>query len=195
MARIERINKSRKEQKCSKCGEVISVGSPYLKATPYRQRPIIRCIKCGLKSYETSGSEYIKEVGSIVEDWQESYGLHDGVAEEIASALEELRDQQQDSLDNMPEQLQEGDTGMMLQERIDSLDSAIDELNDISWEDCESDAESEVESEMGEYDPDAEDNEWESEEEYQNEFDEKKQELTEEKYSEAIDEALSSIEY
>ena len=84
MARIERINKSRKEQKCSKCGEVIAVGMPYLKATPYRQRPIIRCTKCGLKSYETSGSEYVKEVGSIVEDWQESYGIRDGVAEEIA---------------------------------------------------------------------------------------------------------------
>lgn len=84
MARIERINKSRKEQKCSKCGEVISVGSPYFKATPYRQRPIIRCIKCGLKSYETSGSEYIKEVGSIVEDWRENYDLNESTAEEIA---------------------------------------------------------------------------------------------------------------
>lgn len=193
MARIERINKSRKEQKCSKCGEVIEVGMSYLKATPYRQRPIIRCTKCGLKSYETSGSEYVKEVGSIVEDWQESYDIHDGVAEEIASILEDLRDQQQDSLDNMPEQLQDGDTGMMLQNRIDSLETAIDELNDISWEDCESDAESEVESEIGEYNPDSD--EWESEEDYQEELEDRMRELTEEKYSEAIDEALSNIEY
>ena len=193
MARIERINKARKETKCCKCGAVIEVGMSYLKATPYRQRPIIRCIKCGLKSYETSGSEYIKEVGSIVEDWQESYGLHDGVAEEIASALEELRDQQQDSLDNMPEQLQDGDIGMMLQNRIESLETAIDELNDISWEDCESDAESEVESEMGEYDPDSD--EWESEEDYQEELEDRMIELTEEKYSGLIDEALSNIEY
>ena len=193
MARIERINKSRKEQKCSKCGEVIAVGMPYLKATPYRQRPIIRCTKCGLKSYETSGSEYVKEVGSIVEDWQESYGINEGVTEEIASTLEDLRDQQQDSLDNMPEQLQDGDTGMMLQNRIESLETAIDELNDISWEDCESDAESEVESEMGEYDPDSD--EWELEEDYQEELEDRKRELTEEKYSGLIDEALSNIEY
>lgn len=195
MARIERINKARKEQKCSKCGEVIVVGMPYLKATPYRQRPIIRCTKCGLKSYETSGSEYVKECGAIVEDWRENYDLNESTADEIASALEELRDQQQDSLDNMPENLQQGDTGCMLQERIDSLECTIDELNNISWEDCESEAEGEVESEMGEYDPDAEDKQWESKEEYQEEFDSQKQELTEEKYGDAIDEALSNIVY
>ena len=195
MARIERINKARKEQKCSKCGEVIAVGMPYLKATPYRQRPIIRCTKCGLKSYETSGSEYVKECGAIVEDWRENYDLNESTAGEIASALEELRDQQQDSLDNMPENLQQGDTGQMLQERIDSLECTIDELNNISWEDCESEAEGEVESEMGEYDPDAEDKQWESKEEYQEEFDSQKQELTEEKYGDAIDEALSNIVY
>lgn len=195
MARIERINKARKEQKCSKCGCVVEVGMPYLKATPYRQRPIIRCTKCGLKSYETSGSEYVKGCGAIVEDWRENYDLNESTADEIASALEEIRDQQQDSLDNMPENLQYGDTGTMLQERIDSLECTIDELNNISWEDCESEAEGEVESEMGEYDPDAEDKQWESEEEYQEEFDSQKQELTEEKYGDAIDEALSNIVY
>ena len=195
MARIERINKARKETKCCKCGCVIEVGMSYLKATPYRQRPIIRCTKCGLKSYETSGSEYVKECGAIVEDWRENYDIADGTAEDIASALEEIRDQQQDSLDNMPEQLQDGDTGCMLQERIESLDCAIEELNNISWTDCENDAESEVESEMGEYDEEAEDKEWESEEDYQEEFNSRIQELTEENYEELIDEALSNIVY
>lgn len=195
MARIERINKARKETKCCKCGAVIEIGMPYLKATPYRQRPIIRCTKCGLKSYETSGSDYVKNIGAIVEDWSEDYDINEGTVDEIATALEEIRDQQQDSLDNMPEQLQEGDTGQMLQERIDSLDCAIEELNNISWEDCYSEAEGEIESEMGEYDPEAEDNEWESEEEYQEEFNSRANELTEEKYVELIDEALSNIVY
>lgn len=193
MARIERVSSSRKEHKCSKCGNTIEVGQPYLKATPYRRPTIYRCIKCGLKSYETSGSEYVKEVGSIVEDWQESYGIRDGVAEEIASTLEDLRDQQQDSLDNMPEQLQDGDTGMMLQGRIDSLETAIDELENVSWEDCEIDAKDEVLEEIGEYDPDSD--EWGSEEDYQEELEDRIRELTEEKYSELIDEALSNIEY
>lgn len=194
MARIERINKARKEQQCGKCHKLILVGQPYLKATPYRQPSIIRCTTCGLKSYETSGSDFIKEVGAIAEDWRENYSIEDGTAEEIATALEELRDQQQDSLDNMPENLQYGDTGTMLQERIDNLDSVIEELNDISWEDCESEAEEEAKQELGEeYDP--ENGDFDSEEEYLEAIEEKKTELTEEKYGDLIDEAVSSLEY
>lgn len=194
MAKIEKV-KARKEYKCSKCGGVIEVGDSYLKATPYRQRPIIRCIKCGLKSYETSGSSYIQDVGCIVEDWRENYHIEDGTAENIATDLEEIRDAQQESLDNMPESLQCGDTGTMLQERIDCLDSAIDELNNISWEDCEDEAKSEAEQELGEYDPESDDNDYPTEEEYNEALEERVQELTEEKYEELIDEALGSLEY
>lgn len=196
MARIERINKARNKYKCSKCNKTIEVGMPYLKATPYRQRPIIRCTSCGLKSYETSGSEYVKEVGAIVEDWRENYSIEDGTAEEIATTLEEIRDQQQESLDNMPENLQCGGTGEMLQERIESLESAISELENASWGDCEDEAREEVESEMGNYeDYDPESGEFESEEDFNAELESRVQELTEEKYGELIDEALSNIVY
>lgn len=193
MAKIERISKSRKECKCSKCGNVIPVGSSYLKATPYRATPIIRCIKCGLKSYETSSSEFVRSVGEIAEDWSDNYSLEEGTAESIANDLEEIRDQQQDSLDNMPENLQEGDTGVMLQERIEMLDSVIDELNDISWEDCESEAKDEVESDWGDYDP--EDEEYDTEDEFKEAKDERARELAFEKLSELIDDTVSSLEY
>lgn len=193
MARIERIKSARKEHKCSKCGNTIEVGQSYLKATPYRRPTIYRCTKCGLKSYETSGSEYVKEVGSIVEDWEESYSLGETTAEDIASTLEDIKDSQQDSLDNMPENLQYGDTGQMLQERIDSLESVIDELNDISWEDCESEAREEAENEMGEYDSD--DKEYDSEEDFKEALEETVTELQEEKYRDLIEEALSGLEY
>lgn len=197
MARIERIKSARKENKCSKCGKTIEVGMPYLKATPYKQRPIIRCTSCGLKSYETSGSEFIREVGRIAEDWEADYSINEMTAEEIASTLEDIRDQQQDSLDNMPEQLQDGDTGVMLQERIDNLDEVIDELNNISWEECEDEARGEVESEMGEYDPEepVEDRDYDTVEDYNDAFEDRLKELTEEKYTDAINEAVSSLEY
>ena len=193
MARIHMIKKARKQTQCCKCNKIIEVGMSYLKATPYHRRPIIRCTECGLESYETSGSDYIRNVGDIANHWEENFGLSEGVHDDIASELEEIRDQQQESLDNMPESLQEGDTGMMLQERIECLDNVIDELNNVSYEECESSARDEVETELGEYDP--ENDEYESEEDYNQAFDEEAESRTEEMYRNAIEEALSGLEY
>jgi hypothetical protein len=42
--------------------------------------------------------------------------------------LEQIRDEEQDSFDNMPESLQEGERGEKSQNAIDNLDNAISEL-------------------------------------------------------------------
>lgn len=65
---------------------------------------------------------------------------------EIIGELEQLRDETQESFDNMPEQLQYGDTGQMLEERVQGCEVAIDELetaagNIESWEPSETDGE------------------------------------------------------
>lgn len=195
MAKIQKINKSRKEWKCSKCGKVINIGEPYLKAEPYMAKPIIRCCDCGLKVYETSGSEFVQRVGRVVEDWRENYELTDSTAEDIANELEEVRDMVQDSLDNMPESLQEADTGQLLQERVDMLDGVIDELNTVEYEADEEELYEEVAAELGEFNSESK---YKTEEEYNKAIDEKVEELKEEKleeYADAIDEALSSLEY
>ena len=54
--------------------------------------------------------------------------------EELISNLENLRDTCQESLDNIPEQLQEGNSGQILQERIENLDGVISELENIDTE-------------------------------------------------------------
>lgn len=59
--------------------------------------------------------------------------LQDSV-EDIIGSLEELRDECQSSLDNMPEGLQQGPTGDLLQERIDAVESAISDLEQIDFE-------------------------------------------------------------
>jgi hypothetical protein len=46
--------------------------------------------------------------------------LQDAV-DQIISEIEELKDETQNSLDNMPPQLQDADSGQLLQERIDGL--------------------------------------------------------------------------
>lgn len=196
MARINTYKKSARGKaiKCSKCGKLIGVGETYLKATPFKRAPIIRCFNCGLKSYETSGSEYIRSVGALVEDWQDDIGVNESTPEELISAIEDIRDQCQESLDNMPEQLQESDSGTTLQERIEACDAAIEELQEVSWDDCHEDAEEEAKEEMGEfYDPDVHD--YEDEDAFKAALEELTQKKTEEAFAEAIDDALSGLEY
>lgn len=61
----------------------------------------------------------------------------------LIGEIEELGDETQNSLDNMPSQLQDANSGQLLQERIDALESWISDLQsiDLSIEDDLSDEE------------------------------------------------------
>lgn len=177
MAKVERP-KARKEYKCSKCGEVIQVGDTYLKGVPFRRSPVIRCIKCGLRSWELSSSEYVQNVGRVCDCWEEDYGCDENTAQSIVAELSIIQDIVQDSLDNMPEGLQEGDTGQLLQERLDNLDSAVSDLEVIDYESIK-------EGELGDLD-------------YDSLTDEAKEEMDEvikSSLREEIDSALGCLDY
>lgn len=88
-------------------------------------------------------SEFTSELLSIQEEI-EDFKLEDGKAsdiesfiQDVCSRIEELKSNTEDKLSNMPQQLQDADTGQLLQERIDALDSWISELEsiDCSFED------------------------------------------------------------
>ncbi len=53
---------------------------------------------------------------------------HKGVAADVQSQLETLRDEEQEYYDNMPEGLQAGEKGDKAQEAIDSIDEAINQV-------------------------------------------------------------------
>lgn len=67
--------------------------------------------------------------------------------DEIRDDAESLKDECQEHLDNMPEQLQDSDSGQTLQERIDNLDSVIGDIDNFN-----SEFESEIEKEDDETD-------------------------------------------
>ena len=148
MGKVQVITKSRKEYKCSKCGKVIPAGSRYYKGEINFGPTIIRCTECGLESWEVTTSDYQLSAGQIVYKWQEDYSADQDGVDSIISALEELRDELQDRLDNMPEGLQEGDVGQLLQERIDALDSAISDMESIDIDTIQEDALSDFRSEL-----------------------------------------------
>ena len=97
-----------------------------------QKAPIVRCVHCGLRSYELSTSDYVRRVGAIVEDWSECYTIEDGVWETIADELTGIKDDCEESLDNIPYELQDGEVGTLLQERIEALDDCISQLIDYA---------------------------------------------------------------
>lgn len=88
------------------------------------------CIQEKIEEFEP---EDVEDVATFVDD--------------IRSDAESLRDECQEHLDNMPEQLQDSDSGQTLQERIDNLDSVIGDIDNF-----DSEFESEIEKEDDESD-------------------------------------------
>lgn len=99
------------------------------------------------KPSQLTGSEFHRTLLEIEEDYQNQTEFQ--TADDLSSALqdiydrvESLKNETQDKLDNMPEGLQQGPTGEMLQNRVDELDTWLSEIdpNDMpDREDFESD--------------------------------------------------------
>src|SRR5262249_15264378 len=61
----------------------------------------------------------------------DSFASLEDARSDFASELENIRDEQSDKLNNMPEGLQQGSTGELLQERYDGLDGVISDLQGV----------------------------------------------------------------
>jgi hypothetical protein len=59
--------------------------------------------------------------------------------DDIAQRLRDLGQEQQDKYDNMPDGLQQGDTGVLLEERAQACESIADELDQVDLDDFEED--------------------------------------------------------
>lgn len=82
----------------------------------------------------------------------ESVGSMEGDVESIKSDLEQLQSDTQEKLDNMPEGLQQGDTGQLLQERIDGVESLVSDFDGLDFSEPDED---DIKREKGETKEDA----------------------------------------
>lgn len=138
MARVY-SQKSRKIRKCQKCGREILPGDVYFSAQPYGRREMIRCISCKPERSELTGSDYLAWLYNLQDHLTELYDLTSADSvDELISELEGERDNVEENLNNMPEQLQDG---CILQERIEALESAIDELGELEFPEYDEDNE------------------------------------------------------
>lgn len=110
----------------------VKKGEPYYWWKPFRQGK--RISKERPKASQVATSEYAQRVLGLVEGLEEWGGpWTESDRDDLVLELEEIRDMQQDSYDAMPEGLQQGDVGVMLEERVSALDEWIDELGQIGF--------------------------------------------------------------
>lgn len=93
------------------------------------------------KPSQLTGSAFLSQVYSITERMEdftaEEVSDVESFRDEIVSELEEMRDECQEKLDNMPEQLQYASSGETLQNRIDSLEEMISNLEGLNFEEID----------------------------------------------------------
>lgn len=140
MARVTHIKKAQKDQgPCTKCHTKIKVGDPYVWWKFLRWPRSVRCAKpeCSPKPSDLTRSEFystLYDLGdrlqSALDDFRKE-GDGSSLSSElndIASELRTLGEECQEKYDNMPEGLQQGDTGQLLQTRAEECDSKANEL-------------------------------------------------------------------
>ena len=142
MAKVS-SQKANKEYKCSKCGAVINKGDNYYKIIARFSSPKIRCSNCKPERSELTTSDYLSWLWDLQDHLEERYDFREeGAKDELYSEIEEMQSDLQDRFDNIPEQLQYADAGQTLQDRIDSLDSAMSDLDSLDYP-CREDYEDE----------------------------------------------------
>lgn len=94
----------------------------------------VRRSKTPPKRAELTGSEYLSTLYTLFD--QEINEPSD--LESIADELETLGQEQRDRFDNMPEGLQQGDTGQLLEQRADACEEAANNIRDRGqeWQDA-----------------------------------------------------------
>lgn len=130
MPRVNHVKACRKAQgPCPKCGTAINPGDPYLWWEFRYGGKHVRCTNCPPRASELTQSAFLAMIYDA-QDFQASITENDQI-QDLIDMIAEARDLAQESLDNMPEQLQEGDTGIMLQERVEACEQWISELEDL----------------------------------------------------------------
>ena len=102
----------------------------------------MRCAapSCYPKQSDLTNSSFLSQLYSIQESTtfsdNETMSDLESARDDVVNELQSLKDEVEGNLQNMPDGLQQGDTGQMMQERIDALDEAINNLEsaDLSWD-------------------------------------------------------------
>jgi len=138
---------------CKKCNKHIQKGEEYFKYQFRFGGPQIHCLAHPPTKRDLTRSGFahaIFDIEDAIEGITPDLDLESAV-QDISEQVNTLMEETQDSLDNMPEHLQDSsDSGILLQERIDNLEAYISDLESVDTSIDEDMIEEEVEDEHDE---------------------------------------------
>jgi hypothetical protein len=143
MPRVNRIKHARKPKVCGKCQAAINVGDPYVWFQFAYAAKTIRCGKpeCYPASKELTRSEFAQNCIDYTERLDAACSAlgssedADAFADELeslASDMREYAEELEERRGNMPEQLQDSDSGSLLEERAENLNNGAEELDEVA---------------------------------------------------------------
>lgn len=142
MPRVTVVKSARKSPgKCSKCGCMINVGDSYRWWQFAFSTKSVRCGKseCAPKPADLTRSEWQQMMigheetfDSIRNDLGNDLGAAASDLESLADEVEGYGEEQQEKYDNMPEGLQAGTTGQLLEERSEQASEIAEALRDAA---------------------------------------------------------------
>lgn len=142
MPRVATKTKSKagKPYDCSRCAEPIKAGDKYYEWSFYRSSPTRQHESHGYPKPSQLTQSKLSGAYAAIEDAEETISTADNaadMAQALTTAAEEVctvKDEYQESLDNMGDNLAQGSTGQEIQEKIDALEEFEGTLNDAASE-------------------------------------------------------------
>lgn len=137
MPRLHYVKKAQKDNPAVKAGEPYYWWKHAFSPKQYsKTRP---------RPSQLTQSEFMGEYLSMGEDFEDALNGTDtleavqSAVDDLKDRIEELRSETEERLQNMPDHLQDADTGQMMQERIDGLEAWADDLDSVDLEDFDPD--------------------------------------------------------
>lgn len=136
MARVHRVDTSRKEHTCGRGGHIIPKGDGYFHSSPgYRGRRLVRCFAHPFRMSELTTS-LASEPMAAVEAFEDALDAIDpsdeSALEELESAVEELRAEVENYQQQRQQALDAWEYGnAQLEEYVETADNAVSEVEGI----------------------------------------------------------------
>jgi hypothetical protein len=140
MARVKRVENSRKPHVCGRTGHEIPKGAPYLTASPgFRARPKYRCVDHPFRPSELTTSAASEPLAAI-ESFEDAASAGFDSIEDLETAWQELGEALQEYVDMRDQALEAWEYGnSQLEELRDTAQAALDEWEGHSIEEYSGD--------------------------------------------------------